>query len=306
MNSIVIGSGFGGIAAALRLKAKGHKVTLIEKHDDKGRQWNVTEFVESTEKEKDRDEIIEPFSELKGGADIGNVCHDSIEELLLLNKCESKPVNTEYLSSDAMQRLVLKHCQRYGVIDDQLEQLIEIIKLTLSTSIDMPGAPSLNFLQMPANDYQPEMNFTMLSESREQMNIKSEGFMRGAIDLVFKWHNKYYILDWKSNFIATGYDQTSLHEKMKSSKYYLQARIYRIAFLQWAETFLPQFDRKRDFGGVIYHFMRGISKNQGIAFLSADELDVPEDVAVSCELTDILKNPLEFNFWKSELSNETL
>ena len=34
MNSIVIGSGFGGIAAALRLKAKGHKVTLIEKHPD--------------------------------------------------------------------------------------------------------------------------------------------------------------------------------------------------------------------------------------------------------------------------------
>ena len=27
----VIGSGFGGLAAALRLKAKGHKVTLVEK-----------------------------------------------------------------------------------------------------------------------------------------------------------------------------------------------------------------------------------------------------------------------------------
>ena len=36
MNSIVIGSGFGGIAAALRLKAKGHKVKLIEKHQDLG------------------------------------------------------------------------------------------------------------------------------------------------------------------------------------------------------------------------------------------------------------------------------
>ena len=31
MNSIVIGSGFGGIAAALRLRAKGHEVTIIEK-----------------------------------------------------------------------------------------------------------------------------------------------------------------------------------------------------------------------------------------------------------------------------------
>ena len=41
MNSVVIGSGFGGIAAALRLKAKGHKVTLIEKHRDLGGRARV-------------------------------------------------------------------------------------------------------------------------------------------------------------------------------------------------------------------------------------------------------------------------
>ncbi len=41
MNSIVIGSGFGGIAAALRLRAKGHKVTLIEKQKDLGGRARV-------------------------------------------------------------------------------------------------------------------------------------------------------------------------------------------------------------------------------------------------------------------------
>ena len=41
MNSIVIGSGFGGIAAALRLKSKGHNVTLIEKHPDLGGRARV-------------------------------------------------------------------------------------------------------------------------------------------------------------------------------------------------------------------------------------------------------------------------
>jgi len=41
MNSVVIGSGFGGIAAALRLKAKGHKVKLIEKHTDLGGRARV-------------------------------------------------------------------------------------------------------------------------------------------------------------------------------------------------------------------------------------------------------------------------
>ncbi len=38
---IVIGSGFGGIAAALRLKAKNYNVTLIEKHHDLGGRARV-------------------------------------------------------------------------------------------------------------------------------------------------------------------------------------------------------------------------------------------------------------------------
>ena len=41
MNSVVIGSGFGGIAAALRARAKKHNVTLIEKHDDLGGRARV-------------------------------------------------------------------------------------------------------------------------------------------------------------------------------------------------------------------------------------------------------------------------
>ena len=41
MRSIVIGSGFGGIAAALRLKAKGHSVTLVEKQEDLGGRARV-------------------------------------------------------------------------------------------------------------------------------------------------------------------------------------------------------------------------------------------------------------------------
>ena len=41
MDSIVIGSGFGGIASALRLRAKNHNVTLIEKHNDLGGRARV-------------------------------------------------------------------------------------------------------------------------------------------------------------------------------------------------------------------------------------------------------------------------
>ena len=38
---IVIGSGFGGIAAALRLRAKNYNVTLIEKRPDLGGRARV-------------------------------------------------------------------------------------------------------------------------------------------------------------------------------------------------------------------------------------------------------------------------
>jgi phytoene desaturase len=41
MKSIIIGSGFGGIAAALRLRAKNHKITLIEKQLDLGGRARV-------------------------------------------------------------------------------------------------------------------------------------------------------------------------------------------------------------------------------------------------------------------------
>ncbi len=43
MKSIIIGSGFGGLSAALRLKAKGHDVTLVEKHKDLGGRARVFE-----------------------------------------------------------------------------------------------------------------------------------------------------------------------------------------------------------------------------------------------------------------------
>ena len=41
INSIVVGSGFGGIASALRLRALGHKVTLIDRLPEIGGRAQV-------------------------------------------------------------------------------------------------------------------------------------------------------------------------------------------------------------------------------------------------------------------------
>ena len=42
-HTVVVGSGFGGIAAALRMRAKGHRVTLIERLAEIGGRAQVFE-----------------------------------------------------------------------------------------------------------------------------------------------------------------------------------------------------------------------------------------------------------------------
>jgi phytoene desaturase len=39
--AVVIGSGFGGLAAAVRLGARGYSVTLLERHDQPGGRGRV-------------------------------------------------------------------------------------------------------------------------------------------------------------------------------------------------------------------------------------------------------------------------
>jgi phytoene desaturase len=43
MRIVVIGSGFGGLAAAIRLQAQGHEVTILEKLDQPGDRAYVFE-----------------------------------------------------------------------------------------------------------------------------------------------------------------------------------------------------------------------------------------------------------------------
>ena len=43
MKIVVIGSGFGGLAAAIRLQANGHRVTIVEKRDKAGGRAYVYE-----------------------------------------------------------------------------------------------------------------------------------------------------------------------------------------------------------------------------------------------------------------------
>ncbi len=106
-----------------------------------------------------------------------------------------------------------------------------------------------------------------------------EGYMKGFIDLVFRHGGRWYIVDYKSNWLGEtrdDYAAPQLAAAMRQHRYDLQLRIYAAALkrlLAWRE---PQLDWDTGFGGVFYLFLRGMGPDfgQGVVFVrpGADEI----------------------------------
>lgn len=117
-----------------------------------------------------------------------------------------------------------------------------------------------------------------------------EGMMNGKIDLIFEYGGKYYILDWKSNFLGDSlghYNSASLKDAMNENNYHLQYLIYTLALKKYLAVKLQGFDYESQFGGVAYMFLRGIRKNQeGGVFScipSANQIERLENILIGTE-----------------------
>jgi exodeoxyribonuclease V beta subunit len=93
------------------------------------------------------------------------------------------------------------------------------------------------------------------------------GYMKGYIDLVFRHEGKYYLVDWKSNHLGSQpefYLRDALESIMAENFYILQYHLYTLALYQYLRLRNPSFNFERDFGGVIYIFIRGVDQIQGL------------------------------------------
>ena len=80
----------------------------------------------------------------------------------------------------------------------------------------------------------------------------------GVIDLIFFYQKKYYILDWKTNWLgerAEDYHSENLFGAMLHHNYFLQYFLYYLAL----EKFLAIKNSSYGIGGVFYLFIRGLS-----------------------------------------------
>lgn len=206
------------------------------------------------------------FNEMPKGAKAGLFLHSIFEHLDFTQQnkyaeqiAESgKFYSTVYKDEHADLYLELvKHCMEVQIKNDdgeifslqQVEQAKKLPELEFYFSLDKHQKSRIA-------DIIPEIDFTT--------NPEIEGMMHGFIDLFFENNGKYYILDWKSNFLGNSiqdYNKDGLLNGMKGNNYHLQYYIYTVAIKRYLKKKLPGFDYEKHFGGVIYLFLRGVRSN---------------------------------------------
>ncbi len=93
------------------------------------------------------------------------------------------------------------------------------------------------------------------------------GFLRGYVDLVVEHAGRWYVLDYKSNWLGpvpADYAPEALDEAVRVGGYPLQYLIYLVALHRHLTTRLPGYDYECHVGGAFYLFVRGVDPAVGM------------------------------------------
>lgn len=113
--------------------------------------------------------------------------------------------------------------------------------------------------------FQPGRPRALLTQGRLR------GLLRGFIDLVFEHHGRYYVADYKSNYLGTddtAYDGSAVAEAILDHRYDLQSALYLFALHRLLKSRLgDSYDYDAHIGGALVFFIRGAgSVTQGLHF----------------------------------------
>lgn len=222
--------------------------------------------------------VVEPVAEkgegsitihsLPLGAGLGNVVHGLLEDFPFAMLAGTAGYEKECQAQ----------CGRFGVTADS-DQLMNLLRDVTRAPLGHERDGELFALaDLDEQDVLKEMPFYFhLQEgSTERINKllhfasvvrpiherKLKGYLTGFIDLVCRHQGKYYIMDYKTNFLGTtfeSYSKEMLGASMRDHNYGLQYWIYTLVLHRFLLETLPAYDYERDFGGVYYLFARGMS-----------------------------------------------
>ena len=86
------------------------------------------------------------------------------------------------------------------------------------------------------------------------------GMLKGFIDLVFEHEGRYYVADYKSNWLGSddaAYTAEAMRAAILHSRYELQYVLYLFALHRLLRARLPDYDYERHVGTAVYLFLRG-------------------------------------------------
>lgn len=142
------------------------------------------------------------------------------------------------------------------------DSVINSIVFNVMNTVIFTDYHSFYFAELSHSHIYREMPFLFsYDDTIEVEGIQLEkGFIKGVIDLVCCYGDKYYIIDWKSNWLGPSidsYERENLHQAMLQNNYFLQAFFYRLALEKYLKLVEPRLFSEC-FGGTIYIFLRGL------------------------------------------------
>ena len=106
-----------------------------------------------------------------------------------------------------------------------------------------------------------------------------KGLLKGYIDLLFWYDQKFYLLDYKTNWLGNSikdYSKENMKRAMDQHDYWLQAGIYAGAVDAYFSKIMPEYKQDIHFGGIFYLFVRGMCGDgigdSGVLYISPKEL----------------------------------
>lgn len=204
---------------------------------------------------------------------------------------------------DGAQTLISEQLSRYGIGEEWQDIVYGMLQTVTKASIH-PQNKELRLSAIDGKKLIPELEFYYPNKDIATAELLAiirggnpqnyglgqadAGFLKGYIDLTFQFDEKFYLLDYKTNYLGDApedYRQELLEEEMREASYDLQYHIYTIALQRFLKNRLPDYSYEQHFGGAFYLFVRGMNKQgrEGIFF------DRP-DVSTIQQLDEYIKS----------------
>jgi exodeoxyribonuclease V beta subunit len=101
--------------------------------------------------------------------------------------------------------------------------------------------------------------------------VQLNGMFKGFIDLTFEHNGRYYVADYKSNWLGVddlAYTEQAMEQSILDNRYDLQYVLYLLALHRQLKARLPDYEYDRHVGGALYLFLRGTrADSRGVYFV---------------------------------------